>query len=370
MKNLGKISTGDVLAGCSFLCLAFSSLHGAELGPVAIHGSISGTVAYSDKYNYHGDTADAVDFNHKEIILNGTHRFESGVKVAAQIYAYELAGYEDITLDFANIDYSFRQEIGVRVGRNKLASGLYNEVQDLDQVRTFASLPLNFYGRATRPFGASYDGVGLYGNVPAGKAGSFDHQIYAGVIQPLDEDMPFMRGLGASELDLGLIWGAAIIWNTPVEGLRLGYTYQTAPEIDVTIGVLTEVEYLAQVFSAEFITGDWIFAAEYKRAVNKSFVPAFGVSTESQEDHGYAQATYQVTPKLGVGVYYAYSDYSAQGVIKDAAVAASYALAPWWLVKAEVHAMDGVAGLNVAGDPNVYDGDRWTYIVLKTTLSF
>lgn len=357
------------------LAAAFATLgaHAADMGGIAIHGSASATASYSDEYNYLGDTADSLDLNQTELILNGTKRFDNGIKAAVQLYAYELAGYEDLTVDFANLDYSFRQEIGVRVGRNKLPSGFYNESQDLDQIRVFASLPLNIYPRAGRSFGASYDGGAIYGNIPAGKAGSLDYQAYVGVMQPLDEDMPFMKGLAADELDIGQAYGAALIWNTPVEGLRAGYTFQCAPKIDSTTGpAVSEIEYSAQVLSVEYTRGKWVFAAEYKHADVQVDVVNFPVpAVESTEDHAYLQIAYQATDRIGLGAYYAYSDFEGRGVDKDVALAASYAIQPWWLVKAEYHFMDGINNLGNAGDLNPgASSESWNYIVLKTTVSF
>ncbi|CAM2822286.1 hypothetical protein RAHE111665_02510 [Rariglobus hedericola] len=343
------------------------------MGGVAIHGSLSSTASYSPDYNYIGDTKDSLDLNQTELTVNGTKRFDNGLKLAAQLYAYELAGYSDLTVDFANIDYSFRQEVGVRVGRNKLPSGFYNEVQDLDQVRVFASLPLNFYPRAGRSFGANYDGASVYGNIPGGKAGSFDYQAYAGMMQPLDKDMPFMKGLGSSKLDIQQVYGASLVWNAPVDGLRFGYTFQKAPKIDSQTGpAITEIDYQAQVLSIEYTRGKWIATVEYKHSDVTVDVTNFPVpSSSSTEDHAYAQLTYQATDKLGFGVYYCYSDYETSGVDKDAAFAASYAIQPWWLVKAEVHFMDGINNLGSSGDLNPGASDKtWNYLVLKTTLSF
>lgn len=371
---LTKTPSLGLAAGIAGLCLS-TSLHAVDMGGIALHGSLSTTASYSPEYNYLGDTEDSLDLNQVELILNGTKRFDNGIKLAAQIYAYELAGYEDLTVDFANLDYSFRQEVGVRVGRNKLPSGLYNEVQDLDQVRVFASLPLNFYPRAARAFGASYDGAAVYGNIPAGKSGSFDYQAYAGMIQPLDEDMPFMKGLASTNLEINQVYGAALVWNTPVDGLRVGYTFQSAPEVDSGAGFAAAViDYSAQIASVEYTRGKWTATAEYKHAVSDVSVTFFPpASSQSSEDHAYVQLTYQATDKLGLGVYYAYSDYETTGVDKDIAFAASYAVQPWWLVKAEVHLMDGINNLGSAGDNNGLPpptDETWTYFVLKSTLSF
>jgi hypothetical protein len=361
-------------AAClSGLCAGLP-LVGADMGGIAIHGSLSTTASYSPDYNYIGDTKDSLDLNQNELIVNGTKRFENGIKLAAQLYAYELAGYEDMTVDFANIDYSFRQEIGVRIGRNKMPVGLYNEVQDLDQVRTFASLPLNFYARAGRAIGSAYDGGAIYGNIPAGKAGSFDYQVFVGTMPSLDERMPIMKGIaGATKLDLNTVYGASLVWNAPVEGLRLGYTYQALPQLDLDVGpAITEVDYENHVFSVEYTRGKWTAAAEYKYTKSRNEVTNFPVPpTTSRDQHSYVQLTYQATDKLGLGVYYGYSDFDGKGVDKDTAFAAAYALQPWWLVKAEVHFMDGINNLGNAGDSNPgATDDTWTYFVLKSTLSF
>jgi len=349
-----------------------TKLSAVDMGGVAIHGSLSSTAAYSDKYNYYGSTDSQVDAIQKELIVNGSYRFENGLRASAQLYAYELDGYQALTLDFANLDYSFCQEFGVRAGRNKLPLGFYNEVQDLDQVRTFASLPLNFYGRSIRSFGAAFDGVTLYGNIGLRRAGSLDYQLYYGQINPLDRNLPFMKGLGATRFDVNQIYGASLVWNTPVDGLRLGYTYEGAPNIDMVMsGMQVDIDYSAHVLSAEYTHGKWTAATEFKMDMSQNYVPAFSVSMMTFEDDWYTQLTYQATAKLGVGAYYAHSYYSGKGGDSDVALAASYALQPWWLVKAEVHAMSGINNLGVAGDANAGAADKgWNYYVVKTTVSF
>lgn len=370
---LTKITSPRLAIGIAGLCLS-ASLHAVDMGGVAIHGSLSTTASYSPDYNYIGDTKDSLDLNQNELIVNGTKRFDNGIKIAAQLYAYELAGYEDMTIDFANLDYSFRQEIGVRVGRNKMPLGFYNEAQDLDQVRVFASLPLNFYGRAARAIGSAYDGASFYGNIPASKAGSLDYQLFAGTMGQLDEELPLMKGIaGATKLDLNTVYGASLVWNTPVDGLRVGYTYQALPQMDLNVGpAITEIDYKAQVVSVEYTRGKWTAAAEYKLTTSTSEVTNFPVPpSTSHENHSYVQLAYQATDKLGLGVYYAYSDFETTGVDKDTAFAAAYAIKPWWTVKAEVHLMDGINNLDNAGDANPgATDDTWTYFVFKSTLSF
>ena len=352
-------------------------------------------MAYSDKYNFLGATDESVDFIQTEATVNATKRFDNGLKIAGQVYAYELAGYSAVTLDFGNVDYSFSQEFGLRLGRNKTPSGFYSEVQDLDQVRIFASLPLNFYPRVYRPFAVANDGISLYGNVGAGKAGSFDYQTFYGYVSRIDNQQPTMIGTNINELTPNMIAGGSLIWNAPVDGLRAGYSYydlfgaalttnaQTIPGLGTT-SFSGGLGYTTQVASIEYTRGKWVAATEYKytktttdlandSALAGGFVPARSIPNAAAEekDEIYFQLTYQATDKLGFGTYYAYSDYQKSTIDKDIALATSYAITPWWLIKGEVHFMDGIHELRSAGDKNPgAKEEKWNYYVVKTTLSF
>ncbi len=367
-------NTRQVRLGLAATLLAsVAALPAAQLGDVDIHGSVSLTGAYSPAYNYLGDTKESLDHNQTEIILNGTKRFDNGLKLAAQIYAYELAGYEDLTLDFASLDYSFRREIGVRVGRNKLPLGLYTESQDLDQVRVFASLPLHFYPKALRAFGGAYDGAAVYGNIGAGDAGDLDYQVYAGYGQDVDPDHPFMRGLGSSKLVGNELAGASLFWNTPISGLRVGYSTEHLMSADLAFGPMdTELIYTTQVLSAEYTRDKWTFAAEHKfNTADIDFVSPFAPDSKETDQLTYVQVAYQLTDQVGLGVYHSWTNYETGVDDRDTAAAVSYAPTSWWLLKAEAHLMDGLRNLGGAGDlnPGATD-DSWTYFVVKSTFTF
>ena len=353
------------------LAAPVAKLSAVDMGGVAIHGSLSETAAYSDQYNYYGSTDKKLNIIQEEVTLNGSYRFGNGLRASAQVYAYKLDGYEALDLDFANLDYSFCQAFGVRVGRNKLPSGFYNDVQDLDQVRTFASLPLNFYTRSFRAIGSYLDGISLYGNIGLKQAGSLDYQVFYGEVNPLDANLPLMKHFGATQLNPKDVYGTALVWNAPIDGLRFGYSYEELPKIEATSVVPLDIDYNVQALSAEYSWGKWVATTEYKKIRSHSFIPLFSATTISHEDEWYVQLTYQATDKLGVGAYYCRSFFEGQGNDNDIAVAASYAIQPWWLVKIEAHDMEGINNLGVAGDVNTGASDkRWGYYVLKTTVSF
>jgi|GEM_PF-1058150 len=415
------------------------SVQAATFDSIDVHGSISATASYSNKYGFMGDTADNLDLNLVDIILNSTHRFENGLRVGGQIYAFKLGGYKDLTLDFASADYSFNQHFGVRVGRNKLPHGLYNDSQDLDAIRTFASLPFSFYPRSLRAIDASFDGLTLYGTFDIGRAGSLDYQVFAGAKENIKgADTPLLRGVSYSlikfnEWDLGHgINGLSLFWNLPVEGLKLGYSLQQVPKtrmrgvlgatdvlsgndlalaglVDTMLGTgawdysgmfagttagVSNVDVLFRTISGEYTYGRWIFAGEYKlidQLHGVASVPALALlgqpPTSPYSNHlqyYYGSVSYEASDRIGLGYYYAYNCDSRQGTSaqknlpenysKDHCFAVSYKVTKWCVAKAEYHLMDGLTPLTIAGDrgdvSSITSGSRWSYLVLKTTVSF
>jgi hypothetical protein len=378
------------------------SAHALDVGGVAIHGSLSTTATYTDNYNVYGHTDDKLGINAIEAIVNGTYQFDNGLRAGAQVYAYHVTDFEAVVLDWASLDYRFNSTFGVRVGRNKRPFGLYNDSQDLDQVRTFASLPLAFYPRYLRTITSSTDGVNVYGDIPAGKAGSFEYQAYAGRQDDIKQDSLLIRGISNANATYsewgveGLLWGTWLSWNTPVEGLRFVASYNELPKNTVT-GVfpgtpfssnLEDVTVRFSAISAEYARGKWVFAAEARRLdIDGDVVIAPPINVNIKGDifnlfYYYGMVTYQATDRLGLGVYYSFVDNDPKDTSADArrfetahdySVAASYALTDWWLVKLEYHRIVGTALLIEGGYGNVTGPGRpssYDQVVLKTTLSF
>ncbi len=426
-----------LVAACLTVMLSGPAGSTAQADDFSVHGSISVTASDSDTVDYLGDTKDTLNLNLVDVILNSTHRFDNGLRVGGQVYAYKLGDYQELTLDFANADYSFCQQFGVRLGRNKLPHGLYNDSQDLDAIRTFASLPFSFYPRPLRAVDASFDGISLYGTLGLSRAGSLDYQVYAGAKEALsDSNLPLLRGISSSLIQFDKwqfgqgVQGASLFWNLPVDGLKVGYSIQRLPNttlsgvlgttstlsggdlaladrVDEMLGqgawdysgsfagtpaTVSGVDILFRTLSAEYTTGKWVFAAEYKlidELHGTTTIPALallGQPTTSPYsanlDYYYGMVSYQATDKIGLGYYYAGNCDDRKGSAasrsnpadfsKDNCVAVSYNLTKWCVVKAEYHFMDGFTPLGLSGDPRPAStaDSKWHYVVLKTTISF
>ncbi len=383
-----------------------TSAFGFNAGGIDIHGSVLTTLSYSDEYNYLGKTRKNWDLNNTELTLNGQYRFENGIRVGAQIFAYEIGEIDEITLDWAVVDYSFTQYFGLRAGRMKYQLGLYNNVRDVDAAHTFAILPNAIYNKMQRPFASSIDGIMAYGNVSTGRYGSLDYEVSFGT-RPDFRDDGLLEMVGADKLTHDKLYGAGLIWNTPVDGLRLAYSYHFNgpitiyssyfdPMMDMDVGFTMELEHQFHVISAEYFWNNWKFAAEYQ--YNRQEMNFFGMPSVTKAESYYVQAAYRVNDWLELGAYYNVeypnkNDRSGdsfanpdpmwggmptprhQAWTKDLAFVARFDITPNWLIKAEVHAIDGTSRI-AAGSANVGNvpAEEWTakwgYFVLRTTFTF
>lgn len=416
MNNCRRILGILVAAGT----LVTARLVAGEAGPVAIHGALSTTASYADDWDFQGASAGSLSLNRVDLTLNGVHRFGNGLRVGAQVYAYRFAGYDEVTLDWANLDYSWTEAFGLRLGRNKIPIGLYNEVLDLDSVRVFANLPLSYYPRTQRAVTNASDNIMAYGRIVLGRAGGIEYEALFGRQENISAENPLVRGTngllqaGTWKFDAP-VYGGSLIWSTPVEGLRFSYTYyeiesggaactlgyrnQLLPSqlgqpdlVDSILGAgtwdqsglfagtsawIADNATTFRTASVEFSRGDLVLTAEYKlqdRFGGTTTIPALariGQATTTpfvdiRWEFYYLQATYQVTKQIGVGAYYLHElrDRNSAGsssdpkkYLHDYAVAVSYAPNDWFVVKLEAHRMVGLTRLNFEGAKNIFTAD-------------
>lgn len=395
-----------------------------------IHGALSATAGYSDRYNYLGDTKDTLDMFSNEVTVNGTHRFANGIRFGAQIYGYRLDDFRDLVVDFAQFDHSFNEAVGIRLGRGKQAVGLYGDTQDIDIIRPLALLPLNAYPKTMRTNGASYDGAAIYGSISLQRAGSLDYHVYGGIPAKYRSDDPWLLVMNDSAPatvtevdDLGRLLAGSLYWNTPLTGLKLGSSVArtTGTELlaamrssanlamaagDVRLlptrfppgmwdnviagrpAVMKQDAVTHYVYSAEYTRGDWVFAGEYRTTTvhSESNLPVLGPGSYSnRQDNFYLMATWQAAPKWQLAAFYeegyanthdrrgrSYLSTPAHHAwTKETCAAVSYNLTDWWLVKLQAHAINGTALLSGRYNPAIAQWkSNWTYLVLKTTISF
>ncbi|MCX6956217.1 MAG: hypothetical protein NTV51_29130 [Verrucomicrobia bacterium] len=344
--------------------------------------------------DYLGETSDGT-FDFREYAANAS--WSTGkLRLGAQAFGQKLGPYggDAIKLDWAVVDYQAAQWAGVRVGRVKMPLGLYNEALDLDSVRPYVLLPQSVYDARLRDFNAAFNGGMLYGNVSLKKFGTIDYRAFYGDI-PISLSSGaadfYNTGLNATTLKMKMdhVIGGTLFWNTPVAGLRTGYSYSEFDHLAITRNAFfgptatTYVKqadaYKRQLASVEYTHGDWIFATEFGREDATFVLTPFAAVTirPAKIKYGYVAASRRVNKWLELGTYFSYSQekQATNALLRQAdyALSAKFDLNEHLIFKVEGHRLNGAGKIfDTPSHPQPLanrDND-WTMLAVKTTYTF
>jgi hypothetical protein len=322
-------------------------------------------------------------------------------RISAQAFTFDMGNvgnYEPV-LDYATVDYNFCDEFGVRGGRIRRPSGIYNHIMDVDMARTYVLLPQGVYDARWRDFSVALDGGSLYGNVALGKAGSVSYEAFAGMVN-LSKEGGLARGVEDSlrstrlpytldEAGSNPFGGLQLWWNTPLEGFRMGYmiAYSAGMNLDATLyhplaGRLpfhVDADNLGNKGSLEYVWRSWTFQAEFNnRAIEQSQTVGRTLTTGKRDPFAWFIAgAYRVNKWMEVGTYYT-EDYENDSSItvssdkkqKDLALSLRFDPKPWWTVKLEGHSIHGTALIHDGALNPVRNSEGWFMLAAKTTFSF
>jgi hypothetical protein len=268
-----------------------------------------------------------------------------------------------ITLDWAAADYKANDKFGVRFGKVKIPSGLFNEIQDIDPSYMWSLLPQSVYPITSRnSVLAEYGGV-VYGTVNLQAAGKLEYRGWGGDevigeddgywVTQREEGLNLPNGLG------GISTGAALHWKTPWSGLMVGASGSHSNDWHSVItaggGALSGTESLHGAYTPSFFAkyekDKVMLAAEYSRVSGNGGIVFPAVSNSPfvyDYRPWYVMASYKVTGKLSAGAYQ--SQYiSHTGALgpanfsKDWTVSGRYDFNEFLYAKAEQHFIDGTA---------------------------
>jgi hypothetical protein len=401
------------MAGLAFVTGSVALASAAETWhDIQFGGFISQGYLKSSANDYLGNTSDGT-FDFREYAVNAS--FATGVwRVGAQAFGQKLGAYgnDRIALDWATVDYQPEQWFGLRVGRVKTPRGLYNEALDLDSIRPFVLLPQSVYDARLRSFNAAFNGAMFFGNIGFKKIGSIDYRVYYGDI-PLstssgandyfNNDKPFANG----KIAMDATYGGSIFWNTPLHGLKIGYSYTEFRNFfadrfmgDGNISNRATPHYARRLVSAELSHGDWVFALEcgedtalyYFKMSGSAPVPQDGpgpgntavplrnnAGQDFRARYGYVSASWRITPRFELGAYASYSRDVLLGTAAyrfsqlDYALSGRYDVNDHLLVKVEFHQMVGSGKLFdtlTHSQPVAGRDSSWSLLAVKTTYSF
>ena len=387
---------------------ASEGLASSILSKIRIHGFVSEGAFKSTANDYIGESSRG-SFKLLETGLNVAVEPVDGLRVALQLVARSVGSLsEDVPrLDWAVIDYRLQRWLGMRAGLIKMPIGLYNEFADIDSARNAILLPQSLYPARNRDALIALMGFGLYGNVSLGAAGELEYNAWLGTLTIPRSALELSSNTRLDSADTRYVTGARLFWLTPLEGLRLGVTYMRAViDFYISLDTAATAEVVAQklapanydgklkvsqaptslwVASAEYISGDWLFAAEYSRWLKYQVasIPALVQTLDEDAERFYGMVNYRLSPHFELGTYYAVTHadvndragkdkthfkkrfYAFQ---RDLAATLRVDINEYWLWKLEGHFIDGAAELQltVNPDPKRY----WGLFLVKTTVTF
>jgi hypothetical protein len=346
-----------------------------------IHGFASQGFLYTSDNNYLANTEDG-SFEFAEAGINVTRQLGERLRMGVQLFARDLGPLGDYSakVDWFYLDYRWRDWLGLRAGRLKLPLGLYNDSSDVDAAHPVALLPQSVYPARNRDFLLAQTGVELYGYYDLESAGSVDYRVYSGTIH-LDIDDNANPGITLRSLDIPYVIGARVLWEPPLEGLRVGASAQAlrlesafnTPAMVVTL----DLDAVLVVASAEYTADQLFFAAEYSRwyTETRSNDQMLAPDQEATSERGYIMAAYRARPWLQPGAYYSlyFPDVEMrdgkEGHQHDAAATLRFDITPNWIFKLEGHYLRGTADVAATLNPTG-ESNRWQMLVAKTTAYF
>ena len=403
------------------LFVGSTAAHAVELGDVEIHGFGSTGYMQSDHNNYLVSSEDG-SFEFNEAAVNFSASLTEDIQVGMQLYSFDLGdiGNNDVELDSAFLDYEWKEWLALRAGKFKSPYGLYTEVQDYDMLRTSVLLPQGVYNRLLRESLMNLQGGDVHGKTSLGAAGAIHYDAFAGTFE-VDTDGGMRKMLEQGGTSLGVtnaevedakadyVAGCRLKWDTPVDGLLLAatggqfnLTYHVGGQMQVAPDTILDLDIETKMpkgrvywYSAEYSLGNLTAAAEcvrYKadQRINilSQGAPVMPGQKQKLDWEGYyGLISYRFADWLEAGAYYSVfyndaddhdgSEQLASGLIgvdyeawqKDLALSTRFDITDSWLVKLEVHFMDGVALARYTENPEGLDED-WTLYAVKTTFNF
>jgi len=361
---------------------------GFSLPKLEAHGFVSQGYLRTTSNNYLAKSASPRgSFEMAEVGLNFTQTLSENLRTGIQLFARDLGpiGNYDIKADWFYLDFRWTDALGVRAGRIKLPFGLYNETNDIDAARVPILLPQSVYPSRSRDYLLAQTGVEVYGRLLTGAAGALDYRAYGGTIF-LDATSPPGSPIVVQELTVPYLFGGRLLWETPLEGLRVGASAQKL-RLDTTLlqgdtRIRAKIPAVLWVTSLEYAADALSLAAEYGRwhvSSTSSQPDDPSLNTTVDSERAYVMAALRLNDWFEPGAYYSLlfpnvRDRHGTGEQQhDVALTLRFDLHTHWLFKLEGHYMLGTADVDRRLNGGTALDDltrRWGAFFAKTTAYF
>lgn len=439
---------GGMMALVFAFALSLNTVSAAD--DIVIHGLVSQGFLKTTDNNYLNESKDgSSEFN--EYILNFQKNMDDKLRVGVQLISRDLGkeGNNNVKVDWGYGDYRVNDNFGVRLGRVKVPFGMYNQYRDIDMLRTPVLLPTLIYMEDYRTFLTAFNGGSLYGSIPL-KKGSIDLEMVvggadidpdAGVVKEVVGNLnrkfeagataklyaglaanpktallvPVVKAQGAKVAHVGdperdtssrICNSSKIVWNTPVEGLKIGGTHSDVDtqthELMIfqpviakapvnlttfmpafTTQVESNLRFKVDIGSFEYNINKFTFAGEYMAAhqtLSYTFTttPEIASTTSGQVSATsvgtYLQAVYRHNDRHEWALCRSelFSDKNnkiSTESHKDTSASFRYNITGDWSVKLEYHWFDGTGQLQYEMNPQGVER-KWNMVAFKTSYNF
>jgi hypothetical protein len=366
---------------------------------VQVHSFASQGFAYSNQNNFLTMPTSDGTFAFTDYGMNMSTQLTDKLRVGAQMYGRNIGrlGNWYPTLDWAMVDYRFKDWLGIRAGKVKTTMGLSNDTQDMSFLHTWALLPQSAYAADFRSDYIAHTGADIYGNIRLKKAGSLAYTAYAGK-RPYDEQggtkYAFQEYSGGkidiTKMTTNTTEGGDLRWSTPINGLLVGGSYARIHygfdanfyikpwNLKTNLSGDTQ-KYNTHAIYAQYAVGKLRIDTEIRKAwaVRSGQITGpikMPITVDADSRMGYIAGAYRISKLIEVGAYHSryYTDWakdisSPAGHIYDNTVTARFDLRNYLDVKLEGHFIDGYG--DAAASPRLfYPSDNPQGLKPKTNL--
>ncbi len=400
-----------------------------------IHGFASQGFLWSSNHDYLGANTNKGDWHFNEIGINFSTDLSEKLRVGLQLISRSLGsvGNNAVQLDWAYADYRFRDWLGFRGGKMRVPYGSYNEIRDIDQLRTCIILPQSVYPESLRAFSSGVLGFGVYGDLPFESAGTLSYEVQSGTCTAHNAETGLKQTLAGiaplypdMDMNADFIGTFHLTWNTSLDGLRfrggVAYTSQVAFDAqmipsfslvnvggnlafvsllgnqDITPGSSMKIalrDAIVFSLSLEYVYEKTTFIGEFLQqkadltgtiALNGLPITTVMPADQSYQEGFFLLLSYALTDSLEIGTYYSLywpyaDDRSGAGLAAegepdhsawqhDIALSTRYDIFSFWSVKLEGHYMSGTGDLPSSSNPVNTLQENWFFGAFKTSVMF
>ena len=364
-----------------------------------LHGFLSLGLVNTTDNNFFGHSDDQISKDFSEVGVNASWRLTPELQLAAEVLWRRAGGTDDgARLDYGLLDWTAlareQGRAGLRMGRIKTSYGLYNKTRDVPFTRPSIILPQSIYFDRTRNLTVSADGAEIYAEA-YGEAGSLSASFAYGLPETgTDATKVPLVGLnrpGSMESnlapDLQVIYeGSGGKYRLAFTALRVDLSYKPGSADRLQGGKLRLVPL---IFSGQYNAENWSLTGEYamRRSTIKDFGPFFYNGKQDGQSY-YLQGTYRLSPQwealLRYDAYYADKNdrdgqefAAATGVpgftrfARDWTLGVRFDVTPQFMLRAEMHQIDGAGFLASQDNPNPQALRRyWNNFMLQASFRF